>query len=336
MENLNLQVYQFFGQNLVSQYPFTSNLYGKIYEQNQFLDSSMLYFGCNQYPPFAVNWKRGKLVYYYCYHTPDGDLWDKLHHFDDFDIFQFAWGADFYLRSDRIDCYLRDPTHWAMVELYLMGPIIAFWLEREGFPALHASSVSINRQSVVFPSHSGNGKSTLAAAFLQLGKALLTDDILPVQKHGEQFWGLPGLPQINLWPNQISHFVESKTSLKDKFSNSIKKRVPVEAIRNGTFCHEKRPLACLYVPSKSDPSPDNTKIVIAPLPHAEAMIELIRYSFVFSRVFENLGWQARRMVFFAHLVEQIPVRRLIYPAGFEHLPRVTEAVLEDLERLPSQ
>jgi len=31
------------------------------------------------------------------------------------------------------------------------------------------------------------------------------------------------------------------------------------------------------------------------------------------------------------MVQQAPMRRLIYPAGYEHLPRVRDAVLADVE-----
>ena len=31
------------------------------------------------------------------------------------------------------------------------------------------------------------------------------------------------------------------------------------------------------------------------------------------------------------MARQVPMRRLVYPAGYEHLPRVREAVLADVE-----
>jgi len=41
--------------------------------------------------------------------------------------------------------------------------------------------------------------------------------------------------------------------------------------------------------------------------------------------------QPQRLDFFARMVQQVPMRRLIYPAGYEHLPRVREAVPADVE-----
>ena len=69
-----------------------------------------------------------------------------------------------------------------------------------------------------------------------------------------------------------------------------------------------------------------------PVGSSEAVMELIRFSFV-PNIVERLGWQPRRLAFFARLVQQVPVRRLVYPNGFEFLPRVVEAVFRDMEKL---
>ena len=48
---------------------------------------------------------------------------------------------------------------------------------------------------------------------------------------------------------------------------------------------------------------------------------------------EVIGLQPQRLDFFAQMVQQVPMRRLAYPSGFEHLPRVRDAILQDLEGL---
>jgi hypothetical protein len=57
-------------------------------------------------------------------------------------------------------------------------------------------------------------------------------------------------------------------------------------------------------------------------------MELLRHSFMM-RAVQALGWQPQRLALFAQLIGQVPLRRLRYPSGFEHLPRVRDAVLED-------
>lgn len=53
------------------------------------------------------------------------------------------------------------------------------WMQR-GVLVLHGAVVDINGQGVVFVGHSGQGKSTLAAAFARAGHAVCSDDLAPV------------------------------------------------------------------------------------------------------------------------------------------------------------
>ena len=74
------------------------------------------------------------------------------------------------------------------------------------------------------------------------------------------------------------------------------------------------------------------EIGITPVSPRDAVIELVRHSFT-PRVVEAIGLQAQRLDFFAQMVQQVPMRRLVYPSGFAHLPRVRDAILEDLQTL---
>ena len=328
--------YRLFGINLISDFRFTSRLSIGANQPDSFGQSHTVFFTCDQFPPFSVDWKTGKLVYSRKVETLNGEAWNALHHFASNDVFQFGEVADFYLGRNQIDCYFFNPSNQELMELYLLGPVLAFWLERYMYPVLHASAVSVDGRIAAFPSHSGNGKSTLAANLLQAGAMLLTDDILPIEDQAGKFWGHPGIPQINLWPDQAVQFLDNNEESEFVFPGISKRRISIEAIKNGKFCNEKQTLACIYIPSRLEQTSSGTDIEVVPLPPAEAVIELVRYSFIPPYIFEKLGWQARRLDFFARLVKQVPVRRLLYPSGFEYLPRVTDAILQDLERLKSQ
>jgi hypothetical protein len=328
--------YQVFGLRLISDYPFTSRLYISTTELNSAITPPALFFTCNQFFPPYLSSEERNLIFSSPIPTSDHESQDKLYRFNDYDVFEFSAGVDFYLSPGRIYCHLRNPVSRFLVELLLLGTVLAYCLERDGIPVLHASAVEIDGRLAVFPSPSGNGKSTLAAAFLQKGAALLTDDIFPLEYESGGFWGRPGLPQINLWPAQGANLMDEFSEFEAVSPYESKKRIPVEAIKNGTFCRAKRPLACIYIPSKFDGLSTRPNIEITPLPPAEALIELVRYSYFPPAFAQEMGWQAQRLDFFARLVNQIPVRRLRYPVGFEHLPRVTEAVLQDLKNLPSQ
>lgn len=89
------------------------------------------------------------------------------------------------------------------------------------------------------------------------------------------------------------------------------------------------PLACLYVVERRPDSDPHLELL--PLSRREAVIELVRYSFS-PYLVEATGLQPARLDLFARLVQKIPVCRLVYPSGFEHLPRVGEALRKDAER----
>jgi hypothetical protein len=45
-----------------------------------------------------------------------------------------------------------------------------------------------------------------------------------------------------------------------------------------------------------------------------------------------MGVQSKRLSLLAQVVQGVPVRRLIYPDGVAHLPRVCRPIMEDLDR----
>jgi hypothetical protein len=94
------------------------------------------------------------------------------------------------------------------------------------------------------------------------------------------------------------------------------------------FCNESRPLGCIYLPHKVDAA-ESTAIQIKPIAKRDVVMELVKHSFV-PRSMIKIGLQPARLEKFAQIAEQIPVRRLIYPSGYQHLPRVRDAILEDL------
>src|SRR5580704_10701688 len=65
--------------------------------------------------------------------------------------------------------------------VYLLGQALSFALVKGGFEPLHATAVVFEGQAVAFLGDCGFGKSTLAAAFLQAGHRLLTDDLMLLQ-----------------------------------------------------------------------------------------------------------------------------------------------------------
>jgi hypothetical protein len=98
--------------------------------------------------------------------------------------------------------------------------------------------------------------------------------------------------------------------------------VPVGAGGFGAFQGSTLPLACLYIPERRTDGP----VEIRDIPPREAFLELVRHSFS-PHLVQAAGLQAGRADLFARLVGRVPVRRLLYPSGFERLPDTVQEIL---------
>jgi hypothetical protein len=207
----------------------------------------------------------------------------------------------------------------ALLQLVLLGPVLAALLQQRGQLVLHASAVEIAGAAVGFLGSRGAGKSTLAAALYGRGHPLLTDDILAVALQDGSPGVLPGLAQLKLWPDAVTALGGDPVVLPPVREGHEKRARDTGArFRSGPL-----PLACLYVLSGGD-APG-----IEQLAAREAFLEVVTHSYGITWLHGVSGpgeFEAR-----AELVRRVPVRRLRRPAGLDLLARVARMVEEDLE-----
>jgi hypothetical protein len=305
-----MRTHRLFGITLASDFPFAANLPAGEGRPD-------LTFAVRSRAPASVPWQ-----------AEGGTSAFRLCRAAELEALQEPGLLDFYLWPGRIACHLLDPRYRFLVELRLLGSVLAYWLERRGRPSLHASAVAVNGRAAAFLSPHGAGKTGLAAALMRTGCELLTDDLLPVEERGDAFHGLPGYPQMRMWPDEALHMTGACAGLPRVHPELSKRRVPVGPDGFGTFCGSALPLACLYLPERQ---PDRrAPVEIREVSPRDALIELVRHSFL-PHLVEAAGLQPARFDLFARLVRSVPVRRLRYPSGFDRLPGVAEALLRDLE-----
>jgi hypothetical protein len=209
----------------------------------------------------------------------------------------------------------------ALLQLALLGPVLAALLQQRGTLVLHASAVEVDGAAVGFLGARGAGKSTMAAALLGRGYPLLADDILAVSLQAGRPQALPGFPQLKLWPDAVAALGGDPALLPPVCEGEDKR---AQAI-GGSFLSGPVPLARLYLLSTGDVP------AIEPLPSGDAFLELVSHSYGITWLHGVSGpaqFAAR-----AELVRRVPIRRLRRPPGLDQLARVTRLVEEDLGKL---
>ncbi len=278
-------------------------------------------------PPAVGPWRDGEPIFESQYVLDDGESQVRLYRRDDFHVFRQAGVADYYMWPDRIVCHQQDEAATEVVELYFLSLLTGFWLESRGTVVLHASGVSVNERAVVFLATNTGGKTSLSTSLMQAGHPLLTDDFLAVTLSEETAVGHPGFPQMRMWPDLADHFLGGHVHLPLVLPETEKRRVLVELEGLGSFCTAARPLSRLYLPVRVDDP--GVPIRVEPIPPQQALIELVRESFL-GTVLEKAGLHRERFARLASLVGQVPMARLVYPSGLDRLPQVRDVILGDL------
>lgn len=260
-------------------------------------------------------------------------------------VMRFPRVADFWLSPGKIRCELHDPELEFMVEICLLGHVMAYYLELSGLAALHAGAVVHGEKAVLFAADRTGGKSTMVASMVEGGFPLLADDISALTAHDGTVYCRPGFPQMKLTPEQAARFVGEFDDFPLVHPSFAKLSVP--ASRVGEVVSATLPVACIYLlerclPGKQAEGADRVRI--EPVAAGEAMIQLVRHAFLMHLLDAHVdcrllgqaqssakhGLKASRFHLLARIAQSVSVKRLCYPSGYEHLPAVHRAIEADL------
>src|SRR3954452_12497934 len=261
-------------------------------------------------------------LYASSFHGPRGEPRTILFREGAQDSLRFLHAGDFRIQEDRIEAFLEG-ARLDLAELRFLGPVMSYWFERRGLPTLHASAAAVNGHAVAFISRHGGGKSGLAAAMVQAGFPLLTDDLLVLEEREGRWEVRPAYPEMRMWPDEAAHFVGPPADLPLVQDGSEKRRVAIGEGGFGSFLDASASLDCVYLASRRPETGGG--IEIQPVSRSEALIELVRHSFS-ARLVEAAGLQPARLERLARLVRAGPGRRLFYPSGFDRPPEVVKSL----------
>jgi hypothetical protein len=234
--------------------------------------------------------------------------------------------GEFWIGAARVVAVPAPGAAPELVELRLLGPVLAFCLEQRGVVTLHASAVAVDGRAVGFLATHGGGKSSLAAASMRRGADLLTDDLLALDVEKGAVRARPGYPQMRMWPAAAAHFTGDVERWPRVLAGLGKRRIEIGDGGFGAFHPATVPLAAILLPEHR---PDAAEVRLEPVPPAEAVMTLLAGSYL-PRLAPAAGLHERRLTLLGRLVEAVPVRRLVHPRGLGRLDATAVRLLDVL------
>ena len=214
----------------------------------------------------------------------------------------------------------------SLIEIHFLGLISSYLLESRGMLALHASAAATQHGAIAFLAGNKGGKTSLAAAFVQAGDMLLTDDILATLVEPDRVVGAPGFPQMRMWPEHAEKLIGESEAFERVLPNIDKRFVPLSSVGRGDFCSEPQQMRAFFVPDRQSSS---DAIRIEPIEGA-AVFKILLVNGFTAGIAEACGFREMRFRAIALLAQRVPVYRLVYPEGIQHLPEVRRAILSTI------
>lgn len=181
---------------------------------------------------------------------------------------------------------------------------------------LHACAVETPRGAIGLFGQSGAGKSTLAAAFCRRGCRLVADDalVIDISDTGARAW--PTAAGLRLWEDMAASVAPTLRAVPAGLRHKRRIDVPLAS--------SPVPLARLFLIGEG-----TGYVGVEPVPSAGGRVALLSHLF---RMDVTDAQESRRLLDLVQaLSTAVPVRRLQFPDGVDHLDAAVDAALGDLE-----
>jgi hypothetical protein len=240
--------------------------------------------------------------------------------------------ATFHIWPDtaRVDVFAEPEVDERQLALLLLGQVSVFLLRARHAAVLHASAVVTAHGAAVFLGQKGDGKSSLAAGFVQQGMRLLTDDVLAVDLRADGIVGLPSMAIMKLWQQTVAGVGGADRDLPYLCSGTEKRLLQLD--ESLAFATAPARLSAVYLLDRQgDDESAAGSIALTSMAGQQAVATLIAQT----------SWHellapaevAASLPLYARLAAQLKFRLLRYPSGFQHQDAVRAAILNDLRSL---
>jgi hypothetical protein len=247
--------------------------------------------------------------------------------------FLYDDGTEFFLDRRGTEIWADWPPHSTLEDTVptLLGQALGFVQRLRGVTCLHASAVEVEGKAIALLGPAGAGKSSSAAAFLQLGYRVLADDVVPVLESKGKFLAQPAHPRVWLCPDIVRSLYGSTAALPQMTPSWEKRYIDLNS--NGKRFEEAPvPLAALYL---LDARKNDAQAPLLQAVSAQAgLVELIGNTYV--NLLLNQAMRVREFKLLGRLVAGVPVRRLKPHSDSAKLLRQCEIILDDVHRVASR
>jgi hypothetical protein len=191
---------------------------------------------------------------------------------------------------------------------YLLGPVLGLMLRLRGIVCLHASAVAFDDECVAFVGSAGAGKSTTAAAFANLGRSIVSDDIVGLVDRDRVLHVLPAYPHLCLWPESVTMLYGSPGALPPLVHDWEKRQLALG--QNGTRFEDRTlPLRAIYI--LGERRPDGAPVVTA-IAERDVLLSLVGNTYATNLIDRTM--RGAEFDLLSRLMSAIPVR-MVHPSG---------------------
>jgi hypothetical protein len=261
----------------------------------------------------------------------------------------YSDGTQFWLDSSRRHVWVTWPDELSLDSAlsYLLGPVFGLLLRLRGVTCLHASAVAFEDRSIIFVGSAGAGKSTTAAAFAQMGYAVLSDDIVALSSsvsgassktelaettaasQPPAFHAFPAYPHLCLWPDSVKMIYGSAAALPPLSPDWEKCRLSL-GTASARFETRTLPIGAIYIfkERRRDSAP-----YVEPAMGQTALLSLLANTYANNLLDREM--RAQEFAILGRLVGSVPIRFLTPhedPARIEELCACVRHDFRSLER----
>lgn len=208
------------------------------------------------------------------------------------------------------------------VRLYILGSCMGVLLLQKRILALHGSALAFGDGAYALVGRSGAGKSTLASYFMEQGRLLVSDDVIPVMVPNGQPLAVPGYPQQKLWQQSLDYLGMNSSGYRPLFRRETKFAVPVPERFHG----EPLPLrGVIELDVKAD-----GPVTLEPIRGMARFHTLFHHTYQ-KHIVDRLGIRDWHFSLLASFVNRLPMYRLTRPQQGFSAPEQA-ALIEDMIR----